>query len=199
MSFAQDHSRGLNIFYWIIKEIHCCKIFQNDFMLLTSEIVHRLRAASLISPRFSYCYIPNLCPHCMQESTLTNQTNILINMFRRRIVKRQPVMPPVASRLALQQLLVFSAWVYFMTLLWRHDERDGFSNHQRFDCLINRLFRRRLKKTSKPRATGLCEGNQPMAGGFTSQRANNTENVSIWWRHNDDYCRLQHINSRLLC
>ena len=33
-------------------------------------------------------------------------------------------------------------------LQWRHDERDGVSNHQPHDCLLNRLFRRRSKKTA---------------------------------------------------
>ena len=37
----------------------------------------------------------------------------------------------------------------------------------------------------RPRVTGLCEGNPPVAGGFPSQRASNAENVSIWWRHHD--------------
>ena len=49
-------------------------------------------------------------------------------------------------------------------LPWRHNERDGFSNHQCLDCLLNCLFRRRLKKTSKLRATGLCEGKSPVTG-----------------------------------
>ena len=31
----------------------------------------------------------------------------------------------------------------------RHNERDGVSNHQPHDCSLNRLFRRRSKKTSK--------------------------------------------------
>ena len=44
-------------------------------------------------------------------------------------------------------------------LRWRHNERDGVSNHQRLDCLLSRLFRRRSKKTSKLRVTGLCEEN----------------------------------------
>ena len=39
------------------------------------------------------------------------------------------------------------------------------------------------KKTSKRWVTGLCEGNPPETSGFPSQRTNNTENVSIWWRH----------------
>ena len=66
---------------------------------------------------------------------------------------------------------------------WRHNERDGVSNRQRFDCLLNRLFMRRSKKTSKLRAIGLGEGNSPVTGEFPTQRASNAENVSIWWRH----------------
>ena len=34
-------------------------------------------------------------------------------------------------------------------------------NHQPHDCLLNLLFRRRSKKTSKLRVTGLCVGNSP--------------------------------------
>ena len=49
---------------------------------------------------------------------------------------------------------------------WRDNEHDGVSNYQLHDCLLNRLFRRRSKKTSKLRVTGIC--------------------ASIWWRHNDE-------------
>ena len=69
------------------------------------------------------------------------------------------------------------------SLQWRHSEHDGVSNHQPHDCLLNRLFRRRSKKTSKFRVTGLCEGNSPVTGEFPPQRVSNTKNVSIWWRH----------------
>ena len=41
----------------------------------------------------------------------------------------------------------------------------------------------RSKKTSKLRVTGLCEVNSPVTGEFTTQRASNAANVSIWWRH----------------
>ena len=44
-------------------------------------------------------------------------------------------------------------------LHWRHNDHDGVSNHQPNGCLLNRLFRRRSKKTSKLRVTGLCAGN----------------------------------------
>ena len=69
------------------------------------------------------------------------------------------------------------------TLQWRHNGRDSVSNHQRIDCLLNRLFRCISKKWSKLRVTGLCEGNSPVTGEFPAHRASNTKNVSIWWRH----------------
>ena len=47
------------------------------------------------------------------------------------------------------------------TLRWRHNDHDEVSNHQPHGCLLNRLFRRRSKKTSKLRVTGLCVGNSP--------------------------------------
>ena len=48
--------------------------------------------------------------------------------------------------------------VTLRTLPWRHNGRDSVSNHQPHDCLLNRLFRRRTKKTPKLRVTGLCAG-----------------------------------------
>ena len=50
-----------------------------------------------------------------------------------------------------------------ISLQWRHG-RDGVSNHQPHHCLLNRLFRRRSKKTSKaPR-------HWPVTGEFPAQR-----------------------------
>ena len=47
------------------------------------------------------------------------------------------------------------------------------------------VIKRRSKKTSKLRATGLCAGNSPGTGEFPAQRASNAENIFIWWRHHD--------------
>ena len=74
-------------------------------------------------------------------------------------------------------------WLRGQSLQWRHNGRDGVSIHQPHDCLLNRLFRPTLKKTSNPRVTGLCEGNSPVTGEFPTQMASNAEIVSIWWRH----------------
>ena len=77
------------------------------------------------------------------------------------------------------------AWLFKKTLYktfairWRQSGRDSVSNHQPHD----RLFRRRHKKTSKRRVTGLCAGNSQGTGEFPAQMASYAENVSIWWRH----------------
>ena len=79
-------------------------------------------------------------------------------------------------------------------LRWRHNGHDSVSNHQPHHCLVNRLFRRRSKKTSKLRVTGLCVGNSPGTGEFPAQMASNAENVFIWWRHHGsiEFCSKSH-------
>ena len=65
---------------------------------------------------------------------------------------------------------VISSHIWFMlrsnficlgALWWRHNDHDSVSNHQPHECLLKRLFRRRSKKTSKLRVTGLCVRNSP--------------------------------------
>ena len=85
-------------------------------------------------------------------------------------------------------VLPYFQYSHFMTVLikplrWRHNGRDSVSYHQPHDCLFNRLLRRRSKKKSKLRVTGLCVGNSPGTGEFPAQMTSNAENVSIWWRH----------------
>ena len=59
---------------------------------------------------------------------------------------------------------------------WRHNVRNGVSNHQPCLCLRNCLFRLKSKKTPKLRVSGLLRE-------FTGDRASNAENVSFWWCH----------------
>ena len=68
---------------------------------------------------------------------------------------------------------------------------DSVSNHQSPDCLLNRLFKRRSKKTSKLRVTGLCVGNSPVAGEFPTQMTSNTKNASIWWRYHGKFTTIR--------
>ena len=55
--------------------------------------------------------------------------------------------------------------------------------------------RRRSKKTSKLRVTGLFAGSLPVTGEFHARRAGNAENVSIWWRHHDCICASFGLNT----
>ena len=74
-------------------------------------------------------------------------------------------------------------WDGKWTSLWCHNGHDSVSNHQPHNCWLKPLFRRRWKKTSQLRVTGLCVGNSPGTGEFPAQMAIKAENISIWWRH----------------
>ena len=60
---------------------------------------------------------------------------------------------------------------------WRHNGRDGVSNHWRLGCLLNCSFRLKSTNTAKLRVTGLCAGNSPLTGEFPAKRASNAEIV----------------------
>ena len=99
----------------------------------------------------------------------------------------QPINILIIQILSNCMFLYFVSWsdqpkCYF-SLRSRHNKRDGVSNNQPRDCLFSLLIRRRSKKTSKLRVTGLCEGNSPVTGEFPAQRASNAENVPIRWYH----------------
>ena len=87
-------------------------------------------------------------------------------------------------------------WSFHMLLPWRHNERDGVSNHRRLHCLLNCWFRRRSKNTWKLRVTGLCAVNSPVTDAFRSvfpfddvimqytfpSMAASVENVRVIWK-----------------
>ena len=100
-----------------------------------------------------------------------------------------------------QTVLHCAVLMNIFTLQWRQNERGSVSNHQRLPCLLNYRFRRRSKKTSKLRVTGLCAGNSPVTAEFPTQYASNAENVSIWWRHHAKFrclfCQLGYLYPRV--
>ena len=61
---------------------------------------------------------------------------------------------------------------WMRSLRWRQNEHDGVSNHQRLDCLLIRLFRRRSASLAFV-----------LTGGLSSQRASNAGKASVWWRN----------------
>ena len=81
------------------------------------------------------------------------------------------------------------------SLHWRHNGRDGISNHRPHVCLLDRSFRRISKKASKFRVTGLW--NSPVTGEFPAQMASNAVNISMGWRHHDiGHCMIHITYSR---
>ena len=100
------------------------------------------------------------------------------NLSDRKTVIARRVSMPIYVKLHIQINSKSSLMEY--RLHWRH---DGLSNHQLRHWLLNRLFRRRSKKTSKLRITGLYAGKSPVTGEFPTQMVSNAENISIWWRH----------------
>ena len=132
-----------------------------------------------ISSSKPFASIINIISHCIREIGLPNL--YIINYTARRFVNN------IYTRFFLQQheshKPVWVKCLQIWSLQWRHNGRDCVSNHQPHHYLLNRLFRRRSKKTSKLRVTGLCACNSPVTGELHTQRASNVENVSIWWRH----------------
>ena len=150
---------------------------------------HRIRYTFSISLR----YLPHLiwC-NALRPTYLAHRASNVPKWVPNKTSK-----PEVSSPCA---LLCFMVFMYCNTLpilqdyslaLWQSYDchcgdvikNDFVSNHQPHHCLLNRLFRRRSKKTSKLRVTGLCVGNSPGTSELPAQMANNAENISIWWRH----------------
>ena len=71
-------------------------------------------------------------------------------------------------------------------LQWHQNERDGVSNHQPHNCLLNGLFRPKSNKTSKLRVTGLCVGNSlgpvnsPHKGPVTQKMFSFDDVIMLW-------------------
>ena len=73
------------------------------------------------------------------------------------------------------------------SLKWRHNERDGVSNHQPHDCLLIFLFKAQIKENTKAPCHCLLWGEFTGDRWIPPQKASNAEDVSIWWRHHDPW------------
>ena len=67
------------------------------------------------------------------------------------------------------------------TLQWRHNERDSPAS-----CLFTQAFNQaQINENIKAPRHCLCEGNSTVTGEFPLQRASNSGNFAIWWRHHE--------------
>ena len=118
---------------------------------------------------FSFIHIIGFCffPNC--DNKLSNRfRNGSLTIHRCNASMHQWALhhrPLLLTQIRYWCLLTQIGYWYLLTQIrsshWRHNDHDGVSNHQPHGCLLNRLFRRRSKKTSKLRVTGLCAGNSP--------------------------------------
>ena len=104
-----------------------------------------------------------------------------------KVISR-PNLATCSFLIPLTEFLLCLIWwcIVILSLHRRHRERNGVSNHRRLDCLLHRLFRRRSKKTSKLRVTGVCEGNPSVTDGFPHKGPVTRKMFSFdEWRHYD--------------
>ena len=79
----------------------------------------------------------------------------------------------------------------YTSLQWRHNGRDGVSNHQRLDCFLSRLFRRRSKKHQSSASLAFVRGihrwpvNSPHKGPVTRNMFP-FDDVIMWSDHSRD-------------
>ena len=76
--------------------------------------------------------------------------------------------------------------VWRVPLLWRHNGRDGISDHQPHDCLLNHWFRKIKENIKAPRHWPLC-GEFTGTGEFPAQMASNAEK---WFHLMTSSCRV---------
>ena len=120
-----------------------------------------------IKPSLSVGFHYQLTPCILSKTT----TNFYPNLWWPSSL--MPSIPGISSGVPYRPRLQYIPRKMHTYLQWRNNERNGVSNLQPHDCLLNCLLRRRSKKTSKLRGTGE----------FPAQRASNEGNVSMWWRH----------------
>ena len=127
-------------------------------------------------------------PHCIMSYLLHP---MLIHITENAIsIRRKRHLLLLIKHVLRESLRIWSVYpwpggvcFFLISLRWRQNECEDVSNHQPHDCVLNRLFRRRSKKTSKLRVTGLCAGNSPGTGELPAQMASNAEKVSVSGRH----------------
>ena len=89
------------------------------------------------------------------------------------------------------------------SLQWRHNGGYSVSNHQPYDCLLMRLFRRRSKQTWKLRVTGLCAGNSPGPVNFphkwpVTRKMFPFDDVIMFWGESSDYRCLLFLSKKII-
>ena len=174
-----------NKFYWNFNQGTVIFIKENESENISSKILSLLSR----SPCAKRCSIVNL-PHHLKIFSRLGKTPVGSKSLS-QVVSATKMPYKFIGCHVVESGGLFGCYMYHIITQWRHNEHDGVSNHCVSDSLLNNLFRRWSKNTSKLCVTGPCEGNPPVISGFPSQMASNAENVSIWWRHHVDVAQMR--------
>ena len=157
-----------------VEFIHIYLLFSTIFLITIFVFGYIFSQDITIDSMVSSWCLCSLVAHALCKGLIWNHYNTTVNWS--------------TNILILYQIQLYQVKSFILdTLQWRHNEGHGISNLQPHDCLLNRLFKAQIKETSKLGVTGLCEGNSPVTSEFPAQRASNAENVSIWWRHHEQW------------
>ena len=101
--------------------------------------------------------------HTLSLVSFVNHLDIRLFVFLvSQFIHFSTYIPSCHTFISIASLLSYILMLmHTIPLHWCHNDQDSISNHQPHDCLLNHLFGRRSKKTSKLRVTGLCAGNSP--------------------------------------
>ena len=150
-------------------------------------------ASNSLSHRVDKVVIPHMQVNCGPFHRLT-ETRAWVSNYIHGFLYDDSSMPQTQEWFEVRYGWVISLYspLLYLTVIthplqWRHNDRDGVSNHQPHDCLLKRLFRRRSKKISKLRVVDPCvAGEFPHKGPATRKTSS--------WRSNlitIKFCRYQ--------
>ena len=84
--------------------------------------------------------------------------------------------------------------IHSETLQWRHNDRDGVSNHRRLDYLLSRLFRRRSKKHQSSASLAFMRSIYPPGSVDSSHKGTLTRKIVHLMRSSWKFCQ-NHVYS----
>ena len=160
---------ALNSLPWTLKVEPNGKYFTVGIskLILSKEMRSRANCKTAVTPlltHLSYCSLAlRLAP--------SGQSSVPKTSSRHVFKSSKTLTQKTSMGIRLCVCFTHSQYLNELSLLqWRHNGRDDVSNHRCLDCLLNRLFSRRSKKTSKLRVNGLCDRwpvNSPHKGPVT--------------------------------
>ena len=125
-------------------KITCCNPIQIQYYMSRALFTKLIIGFKTVPSENNYARIhPVELTQCLWLRSITGFSPNYISPALLVRLNFRPILTAIVTR------------VLVRPLQWRHNGRDGVLNHQPHDCLLNRLFRHRPKKTPKLHATCL--------------------------------------------